>query len=65
MAQAHLGECSHPLGQLSLHLWERLSFAQGLLQLLLGQLQTLLQLAVLVFCLERAQSGVQAAALDT
>lgn len=52
MAQAHLGECSHPLGQLSLHLWQRLSFAQGLLQLLLCQFQTFLQLAVLVLCLE-------------
>lgn len=65
MAQAHLGECSHPLGQLSLHLWQRLSFAQGLLQLLLCQFQTLLQLAVLVLCLEQEQSGVQTVALDT
>ena len=53
----YLGEGSPPLRQLGLHLRESLRLPQGLLQLLLGQLQALLQLAVLVLSLWREQSA--------
>ena len=46
--KAHLRERGHALRQLGLHLGQRLRLAQGLLQLLLRQLQALLQLAVLI-----------------
>lgn len=47
----YLGESSDPLGQLGLHLRQGLCLADGLLQLLLSQLQLLLELAVFVFTL--------------
>lgn len=49
----HLCKCCHSLCQLSLHLWQSLSFSQGLLQLLLSQFQSFLQLPVLIFTLHR------------
>ena len=51
--EQHLGERSHPLRQLSLHLGQRLRPPQRLLQLLLRQLQALLQLPVFILCLQR------------
>lgn len=41
-AGQHLRERGHPLGQLGLHLGERLGLPQRLLQLLLRQLQAFL-----------------------
>ena len=51
--EQHLGERSHPLRQLGLHLGQRLRPPQRLLQLLLRQLQALLQLPVFILCLQR------------
>lgn len=54
-----LGERCHSLCQLSLDLWQRLSSLQGLLQLLLGIVQTLLKLPVLLFALRDRRLGQQ------
>lgn len=48
----YLCESSNSLSELGFHLRQRLSLADGLLQLLLSQLQLLLELAVFVFTLE-------------
>lgn len=48
----YLVERSNPLGELGLDLRQSLCPLQGLLQLLLGFIQTLLQLSVLLFTLE-------------
>ena len=54
--EQHLGERGHPLRLLSLHLGQRLCPPQSRLQLLY-QLQALLQLAVLILCLQRESTG--------
>lgn len=48
MGVPNLAEGGDPLGELRLHLGERLGFADGLLELLLGELEPLLQLPVLL-----------------
>lgn len=52
-----LGEGCNPLGQLSLHLWQRLSLAHRLLQLLLCHLEQLLEVSGLLLTLAQWRWG--------